>query len=198
MQVIQDDYQRTDHGQLTQEVGVLFEDAILCERRPADGRLGGGLLCQAIQLLEPADPAGDGLAHDAGQPCAGDDKVDQIGAHVDQDLPGLCQQAPQSRLVLMRYSVFVRSVFKVAGQERQDLAEGEIGIGLPLDVAAVPPGRHQRFVLWLGLRQKGPQQAGLARAGLTGDEGHTAVPSKRFDKRSPEAIQLRLASDEDF
>ncbi len=126
---------------------------------------------QLLQLLSPAELAGEQCCGPCRHAGAWDEDVDQIRPEFDQRFARLAEEALQPAGVLIGDDAGL----DVAGQLGQDLAEGQVGVADAGLGVAVAHGDEEIGVGLLGTPGELGDEGGLAGAGFAGDEDNLAL-----------------------
>ena len=150
------------------------------------------MLHKLIQAGQPVRPAGP-LRVSRGalkQSCTRDEGVNQVRPGLHQRLRRKRERMPQAAGVFSGNGPRRPPGFDVAGQQLQDLAEGQVGVADAGVGIAVPAGDDAGSAVraLLGAPGEFLDQGRLAAAGFAGDEHHPALARQRqVQKRRPVA-----------
>ncbi len=131
-------------------------------------------LLQVGQPLCPAGPRRKSLRA-PGQGRAGHKEVNQVWSSLDQGLHRQGKDMPHAAGLFLTDGPGGPAVLDVAGQQPQDLAEGQVGVADARVGVAVAAGDDQVGVGRLGAPGEFLDQGRLALTGLAGDKHHPAL-----------------------
>jgi hypothetical protein len=163
-------------GQGLQHAGVLFEKVALLRADDTGTSFwfAFGLRLKASQPGGTARTAGGSAPE---QSPAGHKGIKQSRSILGQGLGGQGEGLPQASSLLAGHGSGGPLGLYVAGEEAQDLAEGQVGVADAGLGVAVPAGADQAGVGFLGTASEFLEEGGLAAAGVAGDKDDTAPAS---------------------